>query len=129
MFFDSPVSAAGFNFRAGQSNGVTPFGGVTATMQFSAYLGSALIETFQADVPPTFDATPQQFYGFSGVIFNRIVVSMIDPVLGPPCCGANLDNVSFNVTPVPIPAALPLLMSALGFFGFLGWRRKRLAAA
>lgn len=30
---------------------------------------------------------------------------------------------------VPLPAALPLLMSALGFFGFLGWRRKRMAAA
>jgi len=27
------------------------------------------------------------------------------------------------------PAALPLLMSALGVFGFFGWRRKRLAAA
>lgn len=33
------------------------------------------------------------------------------------------------VAPVPIPATLPLLMSALGFFGFMGWRRKRVAAA
>lgn len=33
------------------------------------------------------------------------------------------------VPPVPLPAALPLLLSALGFFGFLGWRRKRTAAA
>lgn len=30
---------------------------------------------------------------------------------------------------VPLPAALPLLMSALGFFGFFGWRRKRMAVA
>lgn len=30
---------------------------------------------------------------------------------------------------VPIPAALPLLMSALGFFGFMGWRRKKAALA
>lgn len=29
---------------------------------------------------------------------------------------------------VPIPAALPLLLSALGGLGFLGWRRKRMAA-
>ena len=34
-----------------------------------------------------------------------------------------------EVAPIPIPAALPLLMSALGLFGFIGWRRKRLAAA
>jgi hypothetical protein len=32
-------------------------------------------------------------------------------------------------SPVPLPAALPLLLSALGFFGFFGWRRKRIAAA
>jgi hypothetical protein len=29
-----------------------------------------------------------------------------------------------NVTATPIPAALPLFASALGLFGFLGWRRK-----
>ena len=27
---------------------------------------------------------------------------------------------------VPIPAALPLFGSALGFLGFVGWRKKRL---
>jgi len=31
--------------------------------------------------------------------------------------------------PVPIPAALPLLMSALGFFGFMGWKRKKAVGA
>ena len=34
-----------------------------------------------------------------------------------------------GITPVPIPAALPLLLSALGFFGFLGWRRKKVMGA
>ncbi len=34
-----------------------------------------------------------------------------------------------NGAVVPLPAALPLLASALGVFGFFGWRRKRLAAA
>jgi len=33
--------------------------------------------------------------------------------------------VTNEIPPVPLPAALPLLMSALGFFGFLGWRRKK----
>jgi hypothetical protein len=31
--------------------------------------------------------------------------------------------------PVPLPAALPLLLSAFGFFGIMGWRRKSMAAA
>jgi hypothetical protein len=34
-----------------------------------------------------------------------------------------------EVSAVPLPAALPLLMSAVGFFGFFGWRRKRMAIA
>ncbi len=31
-----------------------------------------------------------------------------------------------GITPVPIPAALPLFLSALGGFGFFNWRRKRI---
>ncbi len=41
-----------------------------------------------------------------------------------------LDPNSGNNNPVvPLPAALPLFLSALGVFGLLGWRRKRLVAA
>jgi hypothetical protein len=37
---------------------------------------------------------------------------------------------TFNaVAATPIPAALPLLITALGGMGFIGWRRKRQAAA
>ncbi len=44
--------------------------------------------------------------------------------------GTYCDNFDCSeVAPVPLPAALPLLMSALGMFGFFGWRRKRMAAA
>lgn len=35
----------------------------------------------------------------------------------------------FNVSVVPLPAALPLLGSAVGLFGVFAWRRKRAAAA
>ena len=44
---------------------------------------------------------------------------------------STVDNVRFgtSVSEVPIPAALPLLLSALGFFGLVGWRRKRMVAA
>ena len=40
-----------------------------------------------------------------------------------------LSNPAFDQTVVPLPAALPLLLSALGFFGFMGWRKKTAAAA
>ena len=44
-----------------------------------------------------------------------------------------LDDLSFTdappVAPVPVPAALPLLLSALAGLGFMGWRRRRSAAA
>ena len=32
------------------------------------------------------------------------------------------------VTATPIPAALPLFVSALGGLGYLGWRRRKAAA-
>ncbi len=37
--------------------------------------------------------------------------------------------VSGNIGATPLPAALPLFASGLGGLGFLGWRRKRKAAA
>ena len=39
-----------------------------------------------------------------------------------------INSLTGPIPPVPIPAALPLLLSALGVFGFFGWRRKRAAA-
>jgi hypothetical protein len=40
-----------------------------------------------------------------------------------------LNGLTVNDSVVPLPAALPLLMSALGFFDFLGWRGKKAVAA
>lgn len=44
--------------------------------------------------------------------------------------GGRLDLAyDFEVAPVPVPAALPLLASVLGFFGLLGWRRRSASTA
>ncbi len=36
-----------------------------------------------------------------------------------------IDNWSVIVNPVPLPAALPLFLSALAGLGLLGWRRRQ----
>jgi hypothetical protein len=53
------------------------------------------------------------------------------------CCGGDvqgsrqfaLDNVSVELNPTPLPAALPLFATGLGALGLIGWRRKRKQAA
>lgn len=34
-------------------------------------------------------------------------------------------DILYGVTPVPVPAALPLLAGGLGLLGFMGWRRRQ----
>ena len=43
--------------------------------------------------------------------------------------GANAVFADFSVSAVPLPAAFPLMGSGLALLGFMGWRRKRSAAA
>ena len=38
--------------------------------------------------------------------------------------GGFIDNI--KITPVPLPAGLPLFLGGLGLMGWLGWRRKRI---
>jgi hypothetical protein len=40
-------------------------------------------------------------------------------------------DISYDITgisPVPLPAALPLFGAGLGLMSFFGWRRRRMAA-
>jgi hypothetical protein len=38
-------------------------------------------------------------------------------------------QIGFETSPVPLPAALPLLISVLGLGGLIGWCRRRFAVA
>jgi hypothetical protein len=54
--------------------------------------------------------------------------SFIIPTSGFASLNGTLNFGSFTVATTPIPAALPLLASALGGLGFVGWRRRQAAA-
>ncbi len=55
--------------------------------------------------------------------------TVIDPVTGSPCAGGPGCAVGFDaemlVPAIPIPAALPLFLSAIAGLGFLGWHRRQ----
>ena len=65
----------------------------------------------------------------AAVADNGTIRFTLDETLNPGSAAGTriqLDNVS--VTPVPLPAALPLLMGSLGILGLFGWRRSRAEA-
>jgi|CXWL01.1.fsa_nt_gi hypothetical protein len=103
--FASPVSAAGFSFRAGDATR-------QPDMLFVALLNGSQVEAFTSRVTTSQDLLPEQFFGFKDIVFDQITVDMLNVVNGPPCCGSNLDNLSFSAA-VPLPAAGGSLAAAL----------------
>jgi hypothetical protein len=113
----------GFNLEPRDPAGATDIE-ATGTMQFSG-----------PDAPV--GVLPAGFSGlFSLVIFqddaaafsfDGLLASATWTYTGPPLTFDEV-SISFQVTAVPVPAALPLFASGLGLMGFLGHRRKRKAA-
>ena len=73
------------------------------------------------------------FSGFFGVVSDMRILSieLVEGTFGAP--GTNFETFEMTdarfVAAVPIPAALPLFLSALAALGFLSRRKKRMAAA
>jgi len=109
QFFESAVTGAPQPFTSGAANPVDPNNINTS------YLSLESLSAFDGiDLAGFWTLT----------LLDDIVPNEGDQLLGWQIFGTT------NAAPaaVPIPAALPLLMSALGFFGFMGWRRKRTAS-
>ena len=66
---------------------------------FSAFLGGSLVESFTAASDSGFPADSGRFYGFEGIVFDEIRLSINAVNMG-----ANLDNLQYNVANVPEPA-------------------------
>lgn len=80
------------------------------------------------------DNIMNQSIGYSGQSFDRVFFAYVGPNLQPftGSVGALtgltevVDNINFTVSPVPLPAALPLFLAALSALGLCGWRRRRM---
>ena len=75
-----------------------------------------------------FDTTAE-FFDVAGAfagIFSFIRVTNAGSVNSPDLDAAEALNIA---APIPVPAALPLLLTALGGLGVAGWRRRRASAA
>ncbi len=98
--------------------------------------GLALFVTF-ADLSTQLLATeiPNGFGNpatFFGIVSDMAILSirLLEGTQGAPTANfETFDMTNVRVSAVPIPAALPLFLSALAALGFLGRRRKQMAAA
>ncbi len=74
----------------------------------------------------TFDSAQGRVDFFEGT--NYAAGSFRDGPIGSPSSTLVIPGRFLRVTPVPLPAALPLFGSALAMLGIVGWRRRRQAA-
>lgn len=115
-----------------RSNASIPTG-IQITYLFSTDSGASFKPIFQT-VPPQ----DYLFRSLGGTVFasaddsSGFVFRILQGSLGvAPGDQLLFDNFRFDaseIATVPLPAAMPLFASALGLFGFAGWRRKRRSA-
>jgi len=72
---------------------------------------------------------PAGFVGFFGIVSDMAILSIELLEGGQPGNFETFDMDNVRVAAVPIPAALPLFLSAIAALGFLGRRRKQMATA
>lgn len=110
--------------------------GVAPAFQFQLLLNGSVVD--QGSVNFTTSDQPLRafgFYGFSDGTFDEVRLQSLGsdgPFNTSLIEGLALDSIAIGtvaVSATPIPAALPLFISALSGLGFVGWRRQQAKAA
>lgn len=120
------VSGLGFDVTAiGGIFGDADSGPTEGTVDIYG-IGDALLASFAIDALDIGAGLEHSFFGFTttdGEIITRLVYSLSGNYPA-------VDNMQFGVavSPVPLPAALPLFLTILAGMGFLRWRRNKRAA-
>jgi len=116
--FDSVVTFLGFDgvdFTDGNANLIVRLFDTSATEIFSY--------DFAAD-GPGIDVGDNEFFSFFSNVFGAGIAGVASATIQLTGSGA-VDNLSFDVADVPIPGALPLLLSGIAGLGFSMRRKKR----
>lgn len=92
--------------------------GVLAVVLSILDSGDSLVHQWTLSNPSDLTATVAGGSGYGWIDYNQFSFLAIDN-----------SSLTTDAAATPLPAALPLFASALGAFGFFGWRRKRKAAA
>jgi len=114
-------------------SGEMEFTGVTGNLlsnPATAYTNTSGGFTISTDWT-TVDLTDTSF-GFSGIEilnYSYTLNFVSSKVISPITLSLYSDQVDVLIAPVPLPAGVWLLLSALGGLGFTGWRRKKVAEA
>ncbi|OAN70839.1 hypothetical protein A8B78_20585 [Jannaschia sp. EhC01] len=92
------------------------------SMTLTALLNGVVVESFThsfplASVVPV-GTNPNNFFGFSGIVFDEVVLSPNGSTT------VAMDNLAFTLAPVPLPASLPLLLAGLCGLGLMARRRR-----
>ena len=131
-FQDLEVSWAWRGDPSWRSNPTLP-GGIQVTYLFSINGGASFTALFQTIPPESFSLQTVLAASVASADNNpdfvfRIVQNPMGLTAGDQLV---FDNIQFNgtaISPVPLPAALTLLLAALAGLGMFGWRRRRAAA-
>jgi len=112
ILFSQTVSSASAAITVSSASAAITANSGGAT--FTSLLNGVEVEGFSTSL----DLAENNFYGFTGSLFDEI---LIDPDGSTTIA---MDNLAYTVAPVPVPAALPLLLAGIGGLGFMARRRR-----